>query len=203
MDAAFGFISGARREVWRAATESAMKAAAAALRFEEAGKIKQRLNRAAFVEGEPFGQMGPLENCAWLILQPGRGKPFVEPWLLHPGSEPTVRRLEQFHKRDLTTAAGALLKECRSLAVSPVAPPISGAAMEQIGLLAHHLFRGADDPGIYLRISEVVAGGESMIVDAATKLLTRKSPAKPLPENASDKIQPEPPPVVPLPTLPL
>jgi hypothetical protein len=187
MAEAFSFIAGPGRMKWKAATEAAMKTAAAALQFEQAGRIKQRLSRAAMIEGEPFMHMGPLEEFAFLSLQPGQGKPYLEPWLIHPGMTEPVRPLEQLHKKTLAAGVEKLFETCRVMSETPIAAPLSERTTEQLGLVAHHLFRGEDDPGMYMRLKDVLAAGPRAIVDAAEKMFARKSPPKPLPENASDK----------------
>jgi excinuclease UvrABC nuclease subunit len=97
MAEAFSFIAGPGRMQWKASTEAAMKAASGALNFEQAGRIKQRLSRAAMIEGEAFMHLGPLEEFAFLSLQPGQGKPYMEPWLIHPGMAEPVRPLQHLH----------------------------------------------------------------------------------------------------------
>jgi hypothetical protein len=188
MAEAFSFITGASRLTWKAATEGAMKSAAAGLNFEQAGRIKQRLSRAAMIESEPFMHLAPLEEFAFLSLQPGQGKPYLEPWLIHPGAEVPVRPMEQLHKKKLAAGAEALFLRCQELAAVAVKPPLAERTTEQLGLVAHHLFKGDDDPGMYMRLQDVIAAGPGAILDAAEKMFARKSPPKPLPENASDKV---------------
>jgi hypothetical protein len=187
MTQAFAFITGESRMAWKAATEAAMKAAAGALNFEQAGRIKQRLTRAALIEAEPFMHLAPLESFAFLSLQPGQGKPYLEPWLIHPRMEEPVRPLEQLNKKTLAAGVEALFAQCAKAAAVPVPPSLDERTTEQLGLLAHHLFRGDDDPGMYMRLTDVITAGPDAITDAAAKMFTRKSPPKPLPENASDK----------------
>jgi hypothetical protein len=176
-----------------------MKSAAAALNFEQAGRIKQRLSRAALIESEPFMHLAPLEEFAFLSLQPGQGKPYLEPWLIHPGAAVPVMALEQIHKKTLAGGVETLFSVCRETLGAAVKPPVDERTTEQLSLVAHHLFKGEDDPGMYMRLRDIVAAGPEAIVGAANAMFARKSPPKPLPENASDKITSEPPPSVPLP----
>ena len=84
-----------------------------------------------------------------------------------------------------------LFETCRALMEISVTVPLSERTTEQLGLVAHHLFRGEDDPGMYMRLKEVLAAGPTAIADAAQRMFARKSPPKPLPENASDKVASE------------
>jgi hypothetical protein len=80
---------------------------------------------------------------------------------------------------------------CRAMAEAPVAAPLSERTTEQLGLVAHHLFRGQDDAGMYMRLKDVMAAGPQAIADGAARMFARKSPPKPVPENASDKLASE------------
>ncbi|MCL2647459.1 MAG: hypothetical protein FWD61_10720 [Phycisphaerales bacterium] len=187
---AFDFAAniGNTREAWRQETESAMKSAAANLQFEQAGRIKQRLIRAAFLDVEPLAYLSSLDNFTWLALQPGQGKPYLEPWLIHPwheGGTAPIERLPQFKKKDLATAAQALFAHCQSLKNLPTTTALTASVAEQLSLLAHHLFKGEADPGLYLRLRDIASPAD--ILNAATKLFARKSPPKPVQEQSSDK----------------
>jgi hypothetical protein len=190
---AFRFLTGKSRLSWTQATEAEMKAAAQKLEFEQAARIKQRLSRATFVTSEAFSQLGRLEDFAFVALQPGQGKPYLEPWVIHPSMDPPVRALEQIKKKELTAGVEKLFAECQRLAAVPIVPPIAGATVEQLGLVAHHLFKSADDPAIYMRFRDLLAAGPELLINAATAMFERKAPAKPLPENASDKVREAPP----------
>jgi hypothetical protein len=190
IDRAFRFITGESRRQWLGDTQAAMKTAAGNLQFEQAGKIKQRLERATFINVEPFAHLACLEDFAFLALLPGQGKPWIEPWLIHPSQNPPVQCLEQIKKKDLPAGALSLFVRVQKLADVSVAVPVAPVTVEQIALVAHHLFKGADDPGTYLRLRDIAS--PEIIVNAATALLARKSPPKPLPEQSSDKIPTEP-----------
>ena len=185
---AFQFAANAPdvRTQWLAETQSAMKAAAANLQFEQAAKIKQRLARATFLESEAFAHLAPLEHFAFLALQPGQGKTRIEPWLIHPAQNPSIQVLPQIKKKDIPAAVPSLFSQCQKFAALPITPPIPPATLEQLVLVTHHLFKGSDDPALYLPLHTITS--PAVIVEAATKLLARKTPKKPLPEHASDKI---------------
>jgi hypothetical protein len=183
MHAAFNFITNedSSRATWRAAEETRMKTAAATLAFEQASRIKQRLERARLIETDPYTHMTPLHEFTFLALQPGQGRTHIEPWWIHAGQ---VECWPQFKKKDIPTAT--LFARCAEKTDAPT-PPIDAAATEQIALLAHHLFRGDREPGIYLRVADVLTRGTPFLIRQAEAFFERKSASTGLPEQASDR----------------
>ncbi len=183
---------------WRATQESAMRTAASQLAFETASKLKARLGRAALIEQLPFARMDVLSRFAYLALQPGQGKPYVEPFFIRAGAGDDGSCIAvgtPVKRKGLPKAAEAWYLRARELATKPVFSPLSVEQAEEISLVAHHLFRDSDetgrgDAGIYLPIHYLT--GPDMIVKAATELLDRKSPPKPMPEQSSDRKVEEP-----------
>lgn len=175
---------------FRRELEEAMKAAAARLEFERAGKIKARLDRAAFLEQNVFARMDTLDRFAYLALQPGQGKPWIEPFFIHGG---TIEPGAPVKRKELP--ADAWYRRACELARQPVQLPLDRQAVEQIGLVAHHLFRGEEDAGLYLPLHSLT--GPEVIQQAANALLdrNRKNPPKPMAEQSSDR--PTPPSVPP------
>jgi len=181
---AFEFAAGVgdARAAWREETEAAMKSAAASLRFEQAAKIKQRLVRAVFLGSDPFRYLSTLDDFTWLVLQPGQGKPYIESWLIHPWRAVPIERLSQFKKKDIAAEAESLFAYCQSL--PPTGAALTAVVSEQLSLVAHHLFKGDNDPGLYLRLREI--GSPADIVSAANKFFARKSPVRSVQEQSSD-----------------
>ena len=170
------------RARWRSTLEAQMKAAAAALKFEAAGKIKQRLTRAGLVDGEPYAAAAPLEDFAFLTLQPGRGKPWIEPWIVHFAGEAPIQPLPEFNVKELAVAARHLADQARFLTANARPAALTPDQTRHAALVAHHLFKGDSDHGIWLRLAE--ACDPAAVVAAAEKLRARK--AKPLTEQSSD-----------------
>ena len=82
-----------------------MREAAEKQEFETAAKIKQRLARAGAIEGrtgEAYAKVRSLQAFSFVAIEPGKGKPWIEPWLVHGGQ---VECLPQVQKKEL--AAGA------------------------------------------------------------------------------------------------
>jgi hypothetical protein len=186
MDRAWRFLTGETREAWRAETEELMKAAAGRLEFETANRIKQRLARAGLIEGrgaEPYAHMRELGEFSFVALQPGKGKAWVEPWLIHGGR---TQCLPQVNRKGLAEGALRVAEAYGAFSKEPVRAPLSAREMEQVALVAHHLARGEDDHGIYVSGSIMRKEGAEAIVREAERLWSRNKVAKPLIEQSSE-----------------
>lgn len=166
-----GFVS------WRRNIESQMKSAAARLDFEAAGRIKSRLQRGDIVTTEPYAFMRELRDFKYLSLQPGKGKPWIAPLIIN-GSE--IRELEPIQKKNLDSAAPALLDECKKAAQQPVAQ----ADEEVIGLVTRHLARRENDAGVYIPLADINTTGDIL---HAAEILAGKKNVRPLADRSSDE----------------
>ena len=70
VDAAMAFAANENRAAWRDSLEGEMKAAAAALEFEKAGRLKQRLTRAGLLQNEALAHLGWLEDFSFTVFSP-------------------------------------------------------------------------------------------------------------------------------------
>jgi len=171
------YLSRGGYAAWRDKTESAMKAAAARLDFEAAGKIKTLIQRGSYVTADPFVHMRELREFKYLSLQPGKGKPWIQPLIIR-GSE--IHELAPMARKTLPAAAAGLLEECRKAQSAP----ISQTDAEVIGLICRHLARGNEDAGVYLPLAEVQSTDD--ILQAAQTLAAKKN-VRPLADRASDE----------------
>jgi hypothetical protein len=190
IDAALAFASNRSRETWRAEVERQMKAAAAGLQFETAARLKQRLTRAGVwqVGADHRGEVdatGALEDFAFLTLQPGKGKPWIEPWIVHFAGEPSIQPLPQFHVKGLAAAAQHLAGQCQLLGRVGTPTYLTREQALDVGLIAHHVFKGESDHGIWLRLRD--AENPETIVSAVTALRARRAP-KPVAEQSTDAL---------------
>jgi hypothetical protein len=184
IDAGLAFLAGgSSREAWRTGLGAQMKAAAANLQFETANKLKQRLSRADLIDTEPFTPLGALEDFAYLTLQPGKGKPWIEPWIIHFAGEPSIQPLPQFNIKELPAAAQHLADQCRLLSQVSAPTALTPAQTLDAALVAHHLFRGEADHGIWLRLAR--AQDPAAITAAVDALRARKAPP-PVAEQSTD-----------------
>ncbi len=135
---------------WHAAQESAMRQAAAQLRFEQANNLKTRLARADVLQTSAFAAVQAADKFCYLALQPGAGRPWIEPFYIHGG---TIQRQAAVHKRDLPAACGRWCTDVCAAANS--AEDFQSSRLWFAGLLTHHLYRGEADPGLYLPAQEL------------------------------------------------
>jgi hypothetical protein len=200
MRKAWGFITGETRAAWKAEIEAQMRAAAGRLEFETAGRLKKVLTRAGGLEGRGGGAgeatalVKNLDAFSFVSLQPAKGKPWLEPWLVHGGA---VEVLPQVAKKTLEADLAGVHARYMEFANRSVRETIAQgegggvAAMEQIGLVAHHLFRGEDDHGVWVGSAALVTGGPAALVEAAGRLWARKAAPKPLVEVSTEKVEAE------------
>ena len=166
---------------WRAAREADMRAAAANLEFERATKIRAQLERGTLLEGPAYQWVRSVERFCFLALQPGPGRPYIEPFFIHGG---TIESGPPVHKKNLAGAAAEWFTRVAELRQQPVAPPLERMDVEQMGLVVHHLMRGPDDAGIYLPLHDLADA--PTIFQAAQDLIARRTPPKPMAEQSNE-----------------
>lgn len=171
-------LSGVGREQWLATVKGAMTEAAAKLEFEKAGRIKALLARAELLEHESAAHARPLEAFKFLTLQPGTGRTTVEPFVVMGGE---VTPLPLMKKKTLAADAVAVFN---AIVDRPVGAPLDEAQHDHVALVAHHLYRGEDDAGVWLRITPTF--NHETIAAQAAELLERRRPTKPMAEQSSD-----------------
>ncbi len=169
-------------ESWRQSHESQMRAAAAQQEYERANKIKAKLERGAIIEQPQFHFIRSLSQFSFLALQPGQGRPYIEPFFIHGGH---IEAGPPIHKKNLSAAVGEWYARIAELRSQPIKPPLTREATETIGLAVHHLLRGGDDAGIYLPMHAITDA--QAILTAAKKLIARRTPPKPMAEQSSEQ----------------
>lgn len=185
---AWSFLTGETRGTWKQELEAHMRAAAGRLEFETAARLKKQLARAGALEGragDATARVRPLDDFSFLSLQPGKSNTWLEPWVIHGAH---IESLPQIQKKTLAAELPAVYERFFTLTRTPLRDSLSDdAAMESIALTAHHLFRGEDDHGLWIPTRDLFLQGPPAIADAATRLLARKTPPKPLAEVSSEK----------------
>ena len=143
---AIDFVAGERRAMGEELT-AAMESAAKALRFEEAGAIKVRLDRLAELDGLAYRHVRPLEAFNYLVVQRG-GRRQAKLFLSAKGRLVEAGSLEYPLKMDQVSAAlGAMAR------LSANDEPIDEVGRWRLSLVAHYLFSGADRKGLLVRWS--------------------------------------------------
>lgn len=175
--AAWDFLTDkAARHRWLRDQETLMREAAGRLEFERAAKIKNRIARGQFLDArnaDPYAHLAPLQHFSTLALQPGRGKRFLNPFLIHGG---TITALPEIAKKDISTAAPQLLETLHHLTATAIVPPFNTSQVDNASLLAYHLFR--NDPGTYLRTHTLLTAGPQSLQSTLEQFLASPPPLK-------------------------
>jgi len=149
--AAVAFVRG-EREGWQAQ----MQEAAAALLYEKAAMLKQRLERARGIEHAAFRRVRPVEAFNYLVVQRGGGRTRVKPFFIRAG---WITPGEQAKLKEIDRAAGQWMAQMKQTPTSPIGRTRDDGAdrqhlTEQIWLVSHYLFK-RDPPGLFMHASEL------------------------------------------------
>ena len=121
-----GFVQQLRRR---------MKAAAKALRFEQAADMKALLNRLAELDAPAYGYVAPAEDFRFVLVQPGRNRRQAKTFLVHQG------RILPSAKLDYPLRRGQLCSILKRMADTQHARRSNAElARWRMGLVAHYLF---------------------------------------------------------------
>jgi len=154
VDRAVAFARGSRAAVleqWR----RDMSAAASNMQFEQAARIKRRLELADRLSAPPFRHMGDAQDFHWLIIQPGGGTSWVKPFFVDRG---WIRTGEAVRLRDLDGVVARWREAVGGGRAVESDDPVARA--EQVWLVAHFLFKQQRDRGLYFRADELPAAAE-------------------------------------------
>ncbi|HUW81701.1 MAG TPA: hypothetical protein VMZ31_02750 [Phycisphaerae bacterium] len=158
VDRAVAFARGRRAptlEKWR----REMSAAAEEMQFEQAARIKRRLEQADRLSALPFRHMCDAQDFNWLIIQPGGGTSWVKPFFVDRG---WIRAGEAVRLRDLDGVVGHWQQALDAAKPAESDDPVVRA--EQVWLVAHFLFKQQRDRGLYFRADELPAASELLDV---------------------------------------
>lgn len=152
---ALAFALGERSDVF-ANWENQMQQASAALEFERAGAIRQRLERARSIDHAAFARAGDLRAFRYLIVQRGPGRTRVKPFFVRGG---WIQAGETVRLKELEHSIPTWLAKMGQPAVLPPGSAISDDKVrrlltEQIWLVSHFLFK-RDPPGLFFRDREL------------------------------------------------
>jgi excinuclease UvrABC nuclease subunit len=145
-----------------------MQQAAGEQRFELAGKIKSYVEQLSQLGKAAFRHARPLRDFAYAALQPGPNLRSARLFLILPGLIEEVADVldEPAHPMELLGAIYSAAEEYANL-------PLDGKGVEQIGIVAHHLFAPKQTLGIFLPLAEI---SEKAIAGAYKALLRQKRP---------------------------
>lgn len=145
-----------------------MQAAAAELRFETAGKIKQYIDSLAQLGKGHFRYVRRLQDFQFIALQRGPRDGTAKVFLITPGRIDQVLSLprEPLKPSDI-------LRHALELANEQTAATVDRAGAERVGIVSHHLFSAKATHGVFLPLE---AADEKAILKAFRDLQKQKLP---------------------------
>jgi hypothetical protein len=133
---------------WRGRQQQQMKQDAAELAFEQAQRIKQRIERAAALDHAALRHTAAMERFNWLIVQRGRRKANKRLFVATPGC---IGLLGELQRRQRDRQIDWAAEQTAALLQQPIAR-IDTAAAERIGLVSWHVLRGEREKGAFVRL---------------------------------------------------
>ena len=152
---ALAFGCGERAEVYET-WQGQMEAAAGEQAFEEAGQIKQRLERVRGIEHAAFRLVRPVDGFDYLVIQRGKGRSWLKPFFVRggwiaPGEPAKLKAVEQ-------AVPGWMAEMKRQYGPGDAGSEVTSNRLrqrgEQIWLVSHYLFK-AQPPGLFIHESEL------------------------------------------------
>ena len=126
-----------------------MRAAAAELRFETAGKIKQFVAQLQQLGKGPFRHARRLRDFAFVSLQHGPRVGTAKVFVVSRGRVEEVLGL-----LGDSPNSGQVLRVALERAAELEAEPLDAAGAERVGIVTHHLF-SAKGRGVFLRLDTI------------------------------------------------
>ena len=123
-----------------------MRRHAARQQYEEANRIKQRIQRADELRGENYRFVRPLDQFNYLVIQRGEGTSHLRPFFVRRG---WIERGASTRRNELPVTAQTWVRLMQS-APQPPHDPDEELRTEWIWLVSHYLFQGDRAPGLFL-----------------------------------------------------
>lgn len=127
-----------------------MNQAAAALRFEEAAKLKSSIDPLSQLGNGPFRHVRRLEDFSFISLQRGPKAGTAKLFLITPAQ---VEELADLIAEP--TAPADLLRTILSRAQARSGEPLDARGVECLGVVAHHLFAPKARQGLFLPLDTI------------------------------------------------
>ena len=147
--------------------ESRMRAAAAELRFETAGKIKQFVTQLQQLGKGPFRHARRLRDFAFVSLQHGPRAGTAKVFVVSRGRIEEVLGLIGDAPNP-----GQVLRVALERAAELEVEPLDAAGAERVGIVTHHLF-AAKSRGVFLRLDSI---DEKAVAKACRELARQGQP---------------------------
>ena len=158
-----------------------MQQAAAALQFEQAGKLKAAIDQASQFGKGPFRHARRLEDFIFISLQRGPKEGRAKVMLITPARVEEVLGLidEPAEPAGLLRLIQARVEELR-------AESLTQEGVERIGLISQHLFTSRQTHGVFLRLDEA---DEKALVKGCRDLRKQKAPEESETEGIVKELQ--------------
>lgn len=161
--------------------EARMQELAQQLQFEQAGKIKLKLDQVNQFGKSAFRYARRIEDFRFVCLQRGPRDGCAKIFLVTPCAIEEVAGLT-----DEPQGTSELLRYVLDRAECRRSGPLDDPAIERIGLVAHHLFSGRHPKGIFLRLEELE---EKALVRGFRELSRQKVPQEAEGEGVLKELQ--------------
>jgi hypothetical protein len=143
-----------------------MQAAATALKFEAAAKIKSYIDALSQLRKGPFRHLRRLKDFAYLSFQRGPRDGQAKVFLVTPGRIDEIAGVISEPERP-----SELMRLAFTLAAERASTSVDSAGAERIGVVAHHLFQAKANHGVFLPLESI---DEKSVVKAYRDLLKQK-----------------------------
>jgi excinuclease UvrABC nuclease subunit len=130
--------------------EARMRTAAAQRDYEQAGQIKNRIDRARKVLKHDGRLTLVPEAFRFLVVQRAGGTSRVKPFFVNRG---VIATADAARFNDLASAVPAWIERMQRDASTPIADPVYGS--ECVWLVSHFLVKGDKAPGVFLPASQL------------------------------------------------
>jgi excinuclease UvrABC nuclease subunit len=130
--------------------DARMQKLAGELQFEQAGKVKAKLEQVKQFGKSAFRYAQRIEDFRFVSLQRGPVEGTAKVFVITPAAIEEVAGLID-EPRDVSELLRAILQRAEALRDLEM----TEAAIERIGLVAHHLFSGKQPKGIFIRMDEL------------------------------------------------
>jgi len=130
--------------------DARMQKLAGELQFEQAAKVKAKLEQVKQFGKSAFRYAQRMQDFRFISLQRGPSEHTAKIFLITPASIEEVAGLID-DPRGLSELLRMILQRAQELA----AQEMTEAAIERIGLAAHHLFSGKQPKGAFIRLNEL------------------------------------------------
>jgi len=161
--------------------DAKMQQLAGELQFEQAAKVKAKLEQVKQFGKSAFRYAQPIDDFCFISFQRGPSEGCAKIFLITPASIEEVAGLID-DPQGVSALLQIILQRARELS----AQEMTEAAVERMGLVAHHLFSGKQPKGIFIKLDELE---EKSLERAWRELAKQKAPQEAEDEGVLKELQ--------------